>query len=139
MRAAFALLLAATVAGCGELPLAPDLEPGGEPGPAVYTAGGAFAPVAYATQGRATYSLDDNGQAALAFSADFTVPAVPKIVVLLSNTDGLDQAVRVGDLKANSGAQRWTFRVPRGAVWRSTVLWSEELGVEVARARLASP
>ncbi len=35
-----------------------------------------------------------------------------------------------------SEAQRWTFAVPRGAVWSWVVLWSEELWVGVANARL---
>jgi hypothetical protein len=133
-RAAVALLMA--LAGCGELPLPPEVEAGGEPGPAVYTAGGGFEPIAYRPTGGATYVLDDNGRAALSLSSDFSVPAVPRVSIFLSNSADLAQAVKVGALGSPTGPQRWTFRVPRGAVWGWAVLWSEELRVGVARAPL---
>ena len=130
------LLLLTALAGCGELLLPPEVEPGGEPGPAVYTAAGPLQAIAYPATGRAIYVLDDNGQAALSLSPDFSVPAVPRVSIFLSNSPDLSQAVKVGRLGAPTGAQRWTFRVPRGAVWSWAVLWSEELGVGVARAPL---
>ena len=131
-----ALGVALASAACSAQPLAPQLESGPEPGTPVYTAAGVFAQSTYPIMGSATYTLDDNGQAALALSADFGIPAVPGVAVFLSNGAGLDQAVRVGPLESNAGAQRWTFKVPRGAVWSRAVLWSEELRVEVAEAQL---
>jgi hypothetical protein len=130
------LLLLAALAGCGELPLPPSVEAGGEPGPPVYTAAGPLQPIGYQATGRATYLLDDNGQAALSLSPDFTVQPVPRVSVFLSNSPDLAQAVKVAELGSPTGAQRWTFRVPRGAVWSWVVLWSEELRVGVARAFL---
>ena len=50
----------------------------------------------------------------------------------------MEDAVKVGEITVLSGAQRWTFAVPRGAVWRYALLWSEELWIEVGRARLES-
>lgn len=135
-----AVALAWAASGCAELALAPELEAGGEPGAAVYIAAGVFEGRLNTTvKGTATYLLDDNGQAALALSSDFNAPAFPRIAVFLSHTAGLEQAARVGDLKSTTGAQRWTFKVPRGAVWERAILWSEELGVEVAHARLLPP
>jgi hypothetical protein len=133
----FALLLLGALFGCGELPLAPQVETAGEPGAAVYTAGGALERLAYDATGRATYALDGAGLASLALSADFRIPAVPEVSVFLSNTPDLREAVKVAELGSDRGAQRWTFRMPRGAVWSWVVLWSEELGVAVARARLS--
>jgi hypothetical protein len=133
------VLVAAALAGCAELPLPPEVESGGEPGAAVYTASGELQAIAYRPTGRATYVLDDNGQAALSLSPDFTLPAVPRVSIFLSNSPDLGSAVKVGELKAPTGAQRWTFKVPRGAVWTWAVLWSEELGVGVARAPLRTP
>ena len=131
-----ALAVALATTACSAQPLAPQLEAGPEPGTPVYTAAGAFDHATIAATGSATYTLDDNGDAALALSADFGIPAVPGVAVFLSNTTGLDQAVRVGPLKSNTGAQRWTLKVPRGAVWRWVVLWSEAAGVQVTEATL---
>jgi hypothetical protein len=130
------LLALALLAGCVELPLPPQVEPGGEPGPPVYSSVGQLESFTSAVVGRATYVLDDNGQAALSLSADFRVPDVPRMSIFLSNQPDVAEAVKVGELKAPTGAQRWTFRVPRGAVWRWAVIWSEEVRVGVARARL---
>jgi hypothetical protein len=130
------LLLLAALAGCRELPLPPEVEAGGEPGPPVYTAAGGMEPMAYASSGLATYVLDDDGRAALSLSADFAIPKVPRVSVFLSNSPDLTQAVKVAPLQSSAGAQRWTFKVPRGAVWTWAVLWSEELGVGIAKARL---
>ena len=94
----------------------------------------------YSATGRATYLLDEAGMAALTLSADFTVPDVPRVSIFLSNSPDLELAVKVGELQTRTGAQRWTFRVPRGAVWSWTVLWSEELWVEVGwRERGCNP
>jgi hypothetical protein len=136
LRGGSLLPLFAVLAGCGELPLPPTVEAGGEPGPAVYIAVGAVQPAGYPATGLATYRLDENGQAALSLSPDFTVPPVPRLSVFLSNSPDLTQAVKVAPLGSPTGAQRWTFRVPRGAVWSWVVLWSEELRVVVARALL---
>jgi hypothetical protein len=138
MRRARRLLLSLLplLAACSELPLPPELEAGGEPGPAIHTATGTFGSEAYRARGSATYTLDDAGHAALSLSTDFAIPAVPRVSIFLTDTGRLADAVKVGELTAASGAQRWTFMVPRGAVWRYALLWSEELWVEVSRARL---
>jgi hypothetical protein len=134
---AWLLVASAALAACGELALPPQVEAGGEPGPAVYAASGPLEGVSYTVTGRATYVLDDNGQAALSLSTDFRLPSVPGVSIFLSNSPDIGQAVKVAALQSTSGGQRWTFRVPRGAVWAWAVLWSEELGVPVARAQLA--
>lgn len=131
-----ALALAAALAGCGELPLPPELESGGEPGTPVYAASGSFEPMGYAVRGGATYVLDRDGGAALSLSEDFDSPPVPRVSVFLSNTPDLGRAVKVGELGGAAGARRWTFRVPRGAVWSWVLLWSEQLRVGLARAPL---
>ena len=136
MRGLVTLLAPAVAAACAELPLPPQVESAGEPGAPIYVASGAFTPMGYSATGRATYLLDEAGMAALTLSADFTVPDVPRVSIFLSNSPDLELAVKVGELQTRTGAQRWTFRVPRGAVWSWTVLWSEELWVGVARARL---
>ena len=74
--------------------------------------------------------------AALSLSSDFSLPAIPKVSIFLSNTPDLSQTIKVGELTGTVGPQRWTFRVPPGAVWKWAVLWSEELSVGVARAEL---
>ena len=74
--------------------------------------------------------------AALSLSSDFSVPAIPKVSIFLSNTTDLSEAVKVGELTGTVGPQRWTFRVPLGAIWKWALLWSEELSVGVARAEL---
>ena len=122
--------------GCEELLLPPEVEPAGEPGTAIYSAAGPFVGAGYVASGRATYLIDDAGRAALSLSDNFSIPAVPGVAIFLSDSPDLERAVKVGDLEAPSGAQRWTFSVPRGAVWRWVVLWSEELSVGVANARL---
>lgn len=131
------LLLAALAAGCGsEFFTGPDVEViDTEPGPIVYSASGSFSPLAYAASGRATYVLDDEGNAALELT-DFSTAPVPGRAVFLSNDPGLGEAVRVGPLEDGSTSARWTFRMPRGAVWRYVLVWSEALGVGVARAEL---
>jgi hypothetical protein len=136
LAASAALCACGALTACAELPTPPRVEPGGEPGAAVYTAAGAFEATGYLASGHATYSIDDDGRAALALSPDFSVPAVPGVSIFLSHAPDLSEAVKVGRLEGRSGAQRWTFKVPRGAVWSWTVLWSEELRVGVARARL---
>ena len=133
-RLAAAVLLAAAAAGCAEPLLPPQVEAGGEPGAPVYRASGLF--TGSDTNGSATYLIDDEGQAALSLSSDFAVRAVPRVSIFLSNTPDLAEAVKVAELPGTSGAMRWTFRVPRGAVWRWVVLWSEEGRVQVARAEL---
>ena len=132
-----ALLALMALAACSELPpLAPHVEPGGEPGAPIYTASGTFERIGYPASGRATYVLDDNGQAALTLSPDFALPDVPGVSIFLSHSPDLREAVKVAALRTATGAQRWTFKVPRGAVWTWVVLWSEELRVGVARAPL---
>ncbi len=128
---------ALATAGCqGALPTAPDVEGStAEPGPAAYQATGPFVRAAYPVTGRASYWIDAEGHAALAFDDAFSEPEVPDPVVLLTNASGLDGAVRVGKVSGD-GAQRWTFLMPRGAVWRYAVIWSAGLGVEVGRAEL---
>ena len=138
LRAASLIALVGLVAlaGCDAPLLPPEVEAGGEPGAPVYTASGALAGGAYPSSGRVTYVLDANGQAALSLSPDFAVPDVPRVSIFLSHSPELTQAVKVAELRASRGAQRWTFKVPRGAVWSWAVLWSEELRVSVARAQL---
>ena len=123
--------------GCGDAPLPTALEPAADQGAPVYTASGVFQRLGYPASGRATYTLDAAGVAALSFDASFSVPEVPRVWVFLSDDGRIQSGVRVGALASPAGAQRWTFRVPRGAVWRWAVLWSEELRVDVARARLS--
>lgn len=131
------LLLAALAAGCStEFFTGPEVEvTDTEPGPLVYSASGTFSPLAYAASGRATYVLDDEGNAALELS-DLSTAPVPGRAVFLSNDPGLGEAVRVGGLDEESTSARWTFRMPRGAVWRYVLVWSEALGVGVAQAEL---
>jgi hypothetical protein len=130
------LLALSLLAAYQELVLPPQVEESGEPGLPVYVVSGAFERITYTPEGRATYILDDAGMAALYLSSDLAVPAIPKVSIFLSNTPDLSQAVKVGELTGTVGPQRWTFRVPLGAVWRWAVLWSEELSVGVARAKL---
>ena len=132
-----ALLALSVTAGCQDLILPPQVEESGEPGVPVYVASGAFeAIIQYTPKGRAEYVLDDAGMAALSLSSDFSVPAIPKVSIFLSNTTDLSEAVKVGELTGTVGPQRWTFRVPPGAVWKWALLWSEELSVGVALAEL---
>jgi hypothetical protein len=131
-RAVVLILLAA----CSELPLPPELEAGREPGAAIYTASGPMEGAGRPATGTATYVLDAAGRAALSLSADFSIPPVPDVFVLLSDNGRYDDAVKVADLGEAGGPKRWTFKVPRGAVWRWVILWSEALDVEVARAHL---
>ena len=133
-RARWSLLVLA----CSELPLPPELEEAGEPGPVIHTATGDFLNGAFDVGGRATYTVDDGGRAALTLSATFSAPDVPRLAIFLSDTGRMEDAVKVGEITVLSGAQRWTFAVPRGAVWRYALLWSEELWIEVGRARLES-
>lgn len=132
---AIAVLLAA---GCGgEIFTGPEVEATSvEPGPAAYRASGAFESLGYRTTGRASYVIDEEGNAALELDAAFSTPPVPGRAVFLSNTVELGDAVRVAALDVETGPARWTFRMPRGAVWRYVLVWSEELGVAVARAEL---
>ena len=65
-------------------------------------------------------------------SSDFSVPAITKVSIFLSNTPDLSQAVRVGGLTGTVGPQCWTFPVSPGAVWKWDVLWSEDLSVSMA-------
>ena len=138
VRGVAAAALLAASAACGtELFTGPEVElTGVEPGPAVYRAAGAFAGVAYPATGRATYWIDEEGNAALELDADFSTPDVPERAVFLSNAEDLGDAVRVGPLEDGAGPARWTFRMPRGAVWRWVVVYSEGLGVAAARAEL---
>ena len=132
-----ALLALSLLAGCQDPVLPPQVEEAGEPGVPVYVAAGAFEPIInYTPKGRAEYILDIAGVAALSLSSDFSIPAIPKVSIFLSNTPDLSQAIKVGELTGTVGPQRWTFRVPPGAVWKWAVLWSEELSVGVARAEL---
>ena len=137
-RAMAAAVLLAASAGCGtELFTGPEVElTGVEPGPAVYRASGAFAGLAYPATGRATYWIDGEGNAALELDADFSTPDLPERIVFLSNAQDLGDAVRVGRLEDGAGPARWTFRMPRGAVWRWVTVYSEGLGVAAARAEL---
>jgi hypothetical protein len=130
------LLLVPALLACEELLLPPELEAGGEPGPAIYTASGALQSRRDVARGSATYTLDDAGRAALALSADFRVPDAPRVFAILTDSGQIEDGVTVGRLLSTSGAHRWTFVVPRGAVWRWVLLWSEEARVEVARAQL---
>ncbi|MBW3534846.1 MAG: hypothetical protein KY453_06450 [Gemmatimonadetes bacterium] len=130
-------LLGALAWGCGgEFFTGPQVDVTDvEPGPAVYSASGSFSPLAYAASGRATYRIDEEGNAALELS-ELSIPPVPGTAVFLSNEPDLAGAVRVGDLAPGLTSARWTFRMPRGAVWRYVLVWSEELGVGVGRAAL---
>ena len=129
-------LLAAAACGA-ELFTGPEVElTEVEPGPAVYLASGPFRPLAYPVTGGATYRIDEEGHAALELGADFSTPDLPGRAVYLANDEGLGDAVRVGSLDAETGPVRWTFRMPRGAVWRFVLVYSEGLGVSVARAEL---
>ena len=137
LSSVLALLTLSFLAACQDPVLPPQVEESGEPGVPVYVASGAFQPINnYTPKGRTEYVLDIAGMAALSLSADFSVPAIPRVSIFLSNTPDLSQAVRVGELTGTVGPQRWTFRVPPGAVWKWAVLWSEELSVGVARAEL---
>ena len=137
LRSFPALLALSLLASCQDPVLPPQVEEAGEPGVPVYVAAGAFEPIInYTPTGRAEYVLDMAGMAALSLSSDFSIPAIPKVSIFLSNTPDLSQAVKVGELTGTVGPQRWTFRVPPGAVWKWAVLWSEERSVGVARAEL---
>ena len=137
LRSVPALLALSLLAACQDPVLPPQVEESGEPGVPVYIASGAFQPIInYTPTGRAEYVLDIAGVAARSLSADFSVPAIPRVSIFLSNTPDLLQAVKVGELTGTVGPQRWTFRVPPGAVWKWALLWSEELSVGVARAEL---
>lgn len=134
----FPALLALTLLACCQDPvLPPQVEESGEPGVLVYVATGTFEPIINITpNGRAEYVLGIAGMAALSLSSDFSIPAIPKVSIFLSNTPDLSQAIKVGELTGAVGPQRWTFRVPPGTVWKWAVLWSEERSVGVARVRL---
>src|SRR5262249_41114872 len=138
VKRAAALVLLLAAASCQDPIQPPEVSAGGEPGNPVLRAAGRFEKISFEATGSATYTLDDNGGAALALSADFAVPAVPGTSIYLSDSGDLARAVKVGELKAARGAQRWTFTVPRGAVWTWALLWSRDLGTGVARARLGS-
>lgn len=133
---AFLAALCGAAGACSELPLPPELPPGGEPDASVYSASGTFRTLAYRTRGRATYEIDGAGRAALSFDAQFEAPELPDVRVLLTDGGTREGAVEVGPLQETSGAQRWTFTVPPGAVWRWVLLWSAELDVEIGRAPL---
>ena len=137
LRSFPALLALSLLAACQDPVLPPQVEESGEPGVPIYVAAGAFEPIINITPtGRAEYILDTAGMAALSLSSDFSIPAIPKVSIFLSNTPDLSQAIKVGELTGTAGPQRWTFRVPPGAVWKWAVLWSEERSVGVARAEL---
>ena len=137
LRAFPALLALSILAGCQDLILPPQVEAAGEPGIPIYVAAGTFEPIINVTpNGGAEYILDAVGMAALSLSSDFSIPTIPMVSIFLSNTPDLSEAVKVGELTGNAGPQRWTFRVPPGAVWKWAVLWSEERSVGVARAEL---
>lgn len=130
--------LLALLAGCRDLPLPVEVEAGPEPGAAVYSSTGSLQTVQYRALGTVAYTIDRDGHAALALQPDFDMDAPLRVSVFLGLSPDLERAVKVGDVTSSKGAQRWTFWMPKGAIWTWVILWSEDVSAQVARARLYS-
>ncbi len=125
--------------GSATPPTAPDavtVQPGAPAGPGT-GASGRFVRTGYAVTGSATLVIR-NDTAQLEFSADFNIASTPGPFVYLNTTSNANQGapLRVGALRARTGAQRYTFLVPPGTRYTKVLIWCDPFNVGMAEATL---
>jgi hypothetical protein len=137
-------LLACTLLGavaCADVapPSAPDAVPVQPTTPLAPAPGaiGTFVRTGYAVTGSVTLVIR-NDTAQLDFSADFNIASTPGPFVYLNTTSNVNQGapLRIGALRARSGAQRYTFLVPPGVRYTKVIIWCDPFNVGMAEATL---
>lgn len=134
------ILTALALASCNRAtpPTAPNATPAeiGAAPPASSTVLGRFSGAGgHSGQGSVTFSAQ-NEIGRLDFSADFSVSGVPGPFVYLNTTNNANtgRPLRVAALKANSGAQTYSFQLPVGVTYTFVLIWCDPYNVPVAEA-----
>ncbi len=80
-----------------------------------------------------------NGVAQLTFSSDFSVAQTPGPVLYVNTTNNPNsgQPLRIGALKARTGAQSYTFQLPPGVRYSWVIIWCDPFNVPMAEAPIS--
>lgn len=128
--------------GCNnaEPPMAPDAVPVGADvmAPMGTAVVGVWRKTRYDVSGTVRM-VAQNGVGQLSFSSDFSVAQTPGPVVYLNTTNNPNsgQPLRIGAIKARSGAQSYTFQLPPGVRYTWVLIWCDPFNVPMAEASIS--
>ena len=107
--------------------------------PAAAGATGRFVGVGHRGSGSVRFTAA-GGVGRLDFGDDFSVDVVPGPFVYVNTTNNANtgRPLRVSALRANSGAQSYSFQLPAGASYTWVLVWCDPFNVPVAEAAIAA-
>lgn len=89
----------------------------------------------YAVNGTVSVAVA-NGVAQVTFSSNFSIAQTPGPFVYLNTTNNPNSGMplRIGALKARSGAQTYTFQIPAGVRYSYVLIWCDPFNAAMAEA-----